>query len=132
MDRIVTDPEICHGKPILRGTRVLVSVVEGCIEEEVSYDEILKQYPTLSVEDIDAVVEYRRVRGAWFTEVELLAIGLRADYCIEIVESPKWKRAYDNLAFAADVLHAMMRRARIDVHHGDTEGTEKKGAKGCL
>jgi len=49
---IVVDPRICHGKPVFRGTRVLVSDVLEMLAEGMSIDEILKEYPQLNREMI--------------------------------------------------------------------------------
>lgn len=52
--RISIDPAICHGKPCIRGTRVLVSVILDNIAAGRTEAEILRSYPTLNVEDIRA------------------------------------------------------------------------------
>ena len=49
---IIIDPKICHGKPVFRGTRVLVSDVLEMLAEGMSMDEILKEYPQLTKEMI--------------------------------------------------------------------------------
>ncbi len=49
---IITDPEICHGKPVFKGTRVLVSDVLEMLAEGMSIGEILEEYPQLSREMI--------------------------------------------------------------------------------
>jgi uncharacterized protein (DUF433 family) len=55
-ERISVDPEICHGKPCIKGTRVMVSIVLDYLSAGESEEEILKQYPTLNKEDIRAAV----------------------------------------------------------------------------
>ncbi len=49
---IITDPKICHGKPVFKGTRVLVSDVLEMLAEGMSIDDILEEYPQLSKEMI--------------------------------------------------------------------------------
>ena len=49
---IVVDPRICHGKPVFKGTRVLVSDVLEMLAEGMSVDEILEEYPQLNREMI--------------------------------------------------------------------------------
>ncbi len=49
---IVIDPRICHGKPVFRGTRILVSDVLEMLAEGMSVDEILEEYPQLNREMI--------------------------------------------------------------------------------
>lgn len=49
---IITDPKICHGKPVFKGTRVLLSDVLEMLAEGMSIDEILENYPQLRKEMI--------------------------------------------------------------------------------
>jgi len=49
---IVVDPKICHGKPVFKGTRVLVSDVLEMLAEGMTVDEILEEYPQLNREMI--------------------------------------------------------------------------------
>ncbi len=49
---IIVDPKICHGKPVFKGTRVLVSDVLEMLAEGMSIDDILEEYPQLSKEMI--------------------------------------------------------------------------------
>ena len=57
-DHISADPLVCHGQACLIGTRVTVSVVLDNLASGVSREEILKSYPSLKPEDIDACVAY--------------------------------------------------------------------------
>ena len=57
-DRITVDPQVCHGKACLKGTRVMVSVVLDNLAAGVSRDEILASYPSLAGEDIEASIAY--------------------------------------------------------------------------
>jgi uncharacterized protein (DUF433 family) len=57
-DRIVRDPAIHHGEPVIRGTRVSVSVIVGSIADGDSIDQILTSYPQLQREDIKAALQY--------------------------------------------------------------------------
>jgi uncharacterized protein (DUF433 family) len=58
LHRIVHDPNICHGKACFRGTRILVSVVLDNLAARIPEGEILRNYPTLHQEDIEAALEY--------------------------------------------------------------------------
>ncbi len=51
-ERIVVDPEIHHGEPCIRGTRVPVAVVLGSLAQGLTPEEIIREYPSLSREDI--------------------------------------------------------------------------------
>ena len=57
-ERIATLPEICHGKPCVRGTRILVSVVLDNLAEGMSAAEIVQEYPPLVLEDVRAAMAY--------------------------------------------------------------------------
>ncbi|NJE08700.1 DUF433 domain-containing protein [Thermococcus sp. M39] len=67
MKWIVVDPEICHGKPVFKGTRILVSDVLEMLAAGMSIEEILKEYPQLSEEMIREAIEYaaRLIRGEY-------------------------------------------------------------------
>jgi len=56
--RIVSDPEICHGKPCVRGTRIMVSVILDNVAAGLSWDEIVEEYPPLTRDDVQAALEY--------------------------------------------------------------------------
>ena len=58
MDRITVDNNICNGKPTIRGKRISVQTVLEFLSAGDSKDEILKQYPTLVHEDIDACLRF--------------------------------------------------------------------------
>jgi len=49
---ITVDPQVCHGKPVFKGTRVLVSDVLEMLSEGMTIDEILEEYPQLNKEMI--------------------------------------------------------------------------------
>lgn len=57
-ERITVDPAICHGKACIRGTRIMVSVILDNLAADVSQDEILASYPTLTAADIHAAIAY--------------------------------------------------------------------------
>jgi uncharacterized protein (DUF433 family) len=58
-DRIVIDPEICFGKPVIEGTRIPVYLVLELLGEGVTPEEILNNYyPCLTKEDIFACIRY--------------------------------------------------------------------------
>ena len=57
-DRISFDPHVCHGKPVVRGTRILVANVVGAVANRQPYPEILQDYPSLKELDIRACLEF--------------------------------------------------------------------------
>lgn len=58
MDRISINPAILGGKPCVRGTRLSVELVVGCVRRGMTVDQIIDSYPHLKPEDIQACVEY--------------------------------------------------------------------------
>jgi uncharacterized protein (DUF433 family) len=52
--RITVHPDICNGHPTIRGMRITVETVLGFLSAGDSQEEILRQYPSLEAEDIDA------------------------------------------------------------------------------
>jgi uncharacterized protein (DUF433 family) len=57
-DYITVDPAICHGRACIKGTRVFVSVVLDNLAIGLSVDEIIKSYPSLTPEAIQAAIAY--------------------------------------------------------------------------
>ncbi len=58
IDRIVVDPEILVGKPVIKGTRIPVYLIIEFLANGLTQEEILDQYPTLTKEDIKAALLY--------------------------------------------------------------------------
>lgn len=59
-NRIELNPKVCNGKPVIRGTRIPVSVILEQIAEGISWDTILANYPELERKDIQAALHYAR------------------------------------------------------------------------
>jgi uncharacterized protein (DUF433 family) len=57
-DRIQLDPAVCHGKPVVRGTRILVANVVGALAAGQSHAQILEDYPSLTEADIRGCLEF--------------------------------------------------------------------------
>ena len=55
---IIVDPTVCHGKACFKGTRIMVSVILDNLAASLSSDEILRSYPSLNVEAIQAAIAY--------------------------------------------------------------------------
>ena len=58
IDRITINPDICHGKPTIRGLRYPVETILQLLSSGMSIDEILEDYEDLEREDIFAVLSY--------------------------------------------------------------------------
>ncbi len=67
-ERITIDPEICTGKPCIRGLRFPVSRLLGLLAAGDSREEILAQFPYLEPEDIEDALRY----AAWLAEDEVV------------------------------------------------------------
>lgn len=57
-NRIIIDPQVCHGRACIQGTRIMVSIILDNLAAGLSYDEIIASYPSLQREDIQASVSY--------------------------------------------------------------------------
>jgi len=57
-NRIVVNPEIMLGKPVIKGTRITVELIVRCLSEGMSIEELLEAYPHLTREDIMASLSY--------------------------------------------------------------------------
>lgn len=58
LERISVNPQVCFGKPCIKGTRIWVSLVLDFIAAGTTFEEILENYPQLTKEDILACVAY--------------------------------------------------------------------------
>ena len=58
LNRITIDPEICHGKPTIRGLRYPIEIILQLMSSGMTIDEILEDYEDLEAEDITAVLMY--------------------------------------------------------------------------
>ena len=57
-DRISIDPNICHGKACIKGTRVLISVILDNLAEGMTEKEIFQEYPSLKPGDVQVALKY--------------------------------------------------------------------------
>ncbi len=58
LERISIDPNVCFGKPCIRGTRLWVSLILDYLASGMSEEEIIEEYPQLVHEDILAAIAY--------------------------------------------------------------------------
>jgi uncharacterized protein (DUF433 family) len=56
--RISVDPNVCFGKPCIRGTRIWVSLILDNLAEGITESEILEAYPQIKPEDVRAALAY--------------------------------------------------------------------------
>lgn len=57
-DRIIIDPGIMLGKPVLKGTRITVELVLRKLSEGLTIDQVIKAYPQLSKQDVYAALTF--------------------------------------------------------------------------
>jgi uncharacterized protein (DUF433 family) len=72
LDRISIDPEICGGKPCIKGTRIWVALVLDFLAGGMTEPEVLAEYPQLAHLDILAAIAY----GAEMSRERILPIPL--------------------------------------------------------
>ena len=58
ISRVRVDPEICSGRPYIRGTRIQIAVILDALSEGLSPQEVLDHYPDLDADDLRAAVAY--------------------------------------------------------------------------
>jgi uncharacterized protein (DUF433 family) len=58
LERISVDPQICHGKPCIKGTRIPVFVILDALAAGMTHQEIMEEYPPVTEEDIQAALFY--------------------------------------------------------------------------
>ena len=58
LQRISIDPQICGGKPCLRGHRIWVSLILDLLASGMKEEDVLAEYPQLTAEDIQACLAY--------------------------------------------------------------------------
>ncbi len=70
-DRISVDSQVCHGQACIKGTRVMVSVIMDNLAAGVGQEEIVKSYPSLTKEDVQAAIAY----AAELTRERVVMVG---------------------------------------------------------
>ena len=56
--RISIDPNVCHGRPCIKGTRIWVSLILDFLASGSTAEELLEEYPQLCAEDVRACIAY--------------------------------------------------------------------------
>ena len=69
--RIELNPEICNGRPVIRGTRITVDTVLGYLGAGDSTDDVLQAHPRLEIADVLACIDYARRLSAARSTVQL-------------------------------------------------------------
>ena len=58
IERIGIDPAVCHGKPCIKGTRIMVGVILDNLADGLTPEQIVEEYPPLSPQDVHAAIAY--------------------------------------------------------------------------
>lgn len=74
LERITVDPNVCFGKPCIRGTRIWVSLLLDFLADGMSIEGILEEYPQLTEEDVRAAIAY----GAEMSRERYVEIAIEA------------------------------------------------------
>lgn len=76
LQRISIDPNVCFGKPCIRGTRIWVSLLLDLLANGTTMEEILSEYQHLTIEDIRAALAYgAEMARERYVEVAIEAAG---------------------------------------------------------
>lgn len=71
-ERIIVNPDICNGKPVIRGTRITAQTVLEFLAAGDSVEDVLEEYPTLRREDVQACLDYAsRLMGNHYSVVPM-------------------------------------------------------------
>lgn len=75
LERISVNPNVCFGKPCIRGTRIWVSLLLDLLANGMNTEEILAEYPQLTEEDVRAAIAY----GAEMSRERYIEITTKGD-----------------------------------------------------
>jgi uncharacterized protein (DUF433 family) len=56
--RVIVDPEVCGGKPHIRGTRIYIAIILDALMRGLTPEQIIEHYPSLTINDLRAAVAY--------------------------------------------------------------------------
>lgn len=69
LDRITIVPDICHGKPTIRGMRYPVEMILDLLSSGMTFQEIIDDYPAIEIDDIKACLSF----ASKITDVKILS-----------------------------------------------------------
>ena len=58
LERVTVNPDVCHGKPVIRGTRIMVTNVLSLLAGGYTVPQIREYFPELEDEDVRAAIDY--------------------------------------------------------------------------
>ena len=68
LTRIQINPKICLGQPVIRGTRITVSVILRLLASGQSVEDVIKAYPELEIVDVQEAIKY----ASWVVSDQLI------------------------------------------------------------
>lgn len=74
LERVSINPQVCGGKPCIRGTRIWVSMILDLLADGVTEAELLAEYPVLAPDDVRAAIAY----GAEAAREQIIPVTLDA------------------------------------------------------
>jgi len=57
-ERVLISPNVCHGKPVIKNTRVLISNILGALSSGDSIDDVIEDYPNITHKDVLAALQF--------------------------------------------------------------------------
>lgn len=60
--RIISDPNVLGGEPVIRGTRVPVSLILNLIAHDYTFARIVQAYPHITIDDVKAAIRYAEIQ----------------------------------------------------------------------
>jgi uncharacterized protein (DUF433 family) len=79
LDRISVDPNVCHGQPCVKGTRIMVWLVLNYLANGDSIEDILASYPNLTEQDVRACLAY----GAALAREKVVPIEISENHALQ-------------------------------------------------
>jgi uncharacterized protein (DUF433 family) len=58
LERVIVDPNVCGGRPCVRGTRIDIAIIMDAFAEGLTPEEIMDHYPSLTLDDVRAATAY--------------------------------------------------------------------------
>lgn len=76
LERISINPDVCFGKPCIRDTRIWISLILDFLADGMTTEEILGEYPQLTIEDIRAALAYGvEISSEKYVEIPMMEIA---------------------------------------------------------
>ena len=104
LERISVDPRVCFGKPIIRGTRIWVSLILDLLADGMTTAEILEEYPQLTAEDIRAAIAYGALKAREQADARSIAVGSEITIRPRTAADDPWIKALIKESWGAEMV----------------------------